>query len=319
MTLGDVSDGDLKTRLGAVLLGASAVVGALFLLAALAVVALDLRILTVRSGSMEPAIGTGALAVARTVPAGDLAVGDVVSVPTGAGGRVTHRVVTMERNPDGTVALELRGDANRVADADRYQVAEADRVWLTVPGLGYAAAFLASPLCLLLLGAHTLLLLRILLAGRASPSPRHRVAARRMGPPRAALAISLGLVAILPGLALGARSAPTLAAWTDPVTPVEAGFSATTIPAPSFSCGLIGAFSVRFNWSAVPGATSYTLHYGSGGSQTRTTTSTSETVTTLISGGTAWVTAHRDYGSTTWTSANSTIRHYTVAFISLCG
>jgi hypothetical protein len=75
---------------------------------------------------------------------------------------------------------------------------------------------------------------------------------------------------------------------------------------------------VTFNWTAVAGATNYTLHYGSGGAQTKTVTGTSTTVVAAISGGTAWLVANRNFGSTTWTSAASPTRTYTVAAVSLC-
>jgi hypothetical protein len=116
-----------------------------------------------------------------------------------------------------------------------------------------------------------------------------------------------------------ATSAPAWATFTD-VVPVSGSTVATaTVPAPSsFTCGLVGVLSVTFNWTAVPGATSYTVHYGAGGAQTTTVTGTSATVVTAIAGGTAWVQANRDFGSTTWTSAASPSRSYTVALVSLC-
>jgi hypothetical protein len=95
-------------------------------------------------------------------------------------------------------------------------------------------------------------------------------------------------------------------------------FTATTVAAPTLSCGALGVLSVTFNWTAVPGATDYTLHYGSGGSSTVTTTATTRTIVTAISGGTAWVVANRSFGSTTWSSVASNSRTYTVAVASLC-
>jgi len=61
------------------------------------------------------------------------------------------------------------------------------------------------------------------------------------------------------------------------------------------------------------------LHYGSGGATTVDVTGTSKTITAAVSGGTAWVLANRNFGSTTWTSVASTTRTYTVALTSLCG
>jgi hypothetical protein len=120
---------------------------------------------------------------------------------------------------------------------------------------------------------------------------------------------------------LAARSTSTLAAWTDAVgTGGSSTLTTTTIAPPaSFTCGLVGLFSVTFGWTPVPGATSYTLHYGPAGSETRTVTGTSAVVGAVISGGTAWVTAEKDYGSATWTSAPSNTRGYSVLAVSVCG
>jgi hypothetical protein len=116
-----------------------------------------------------------------------------------------------------------------------------------------------------------------------------------------------------------ARTPWTLAAWTDAVGVSGTTLTAYTVPpSPTFTCGALGIFSVKFDWAAVSGATSYTMHYGSGGAQTLTATATSATITTAISAGTAWVLANHDFGSATWTSAASPTRTYTVAVWSLC-
>jgi len=92
-----------------------------------------------------------------------------------------------------------------------------------------------------------------------------------------------------------------------------------TVPAPAtFTCGTLGVLSVTFNWTAVAGATNYTLHYGSGGALTKAVTGTSTTIVTPISSGTAWLQANRSFGATTWTSVASATRTYTVAAVSLC-
>ena len=106
--------------------------------------------------------------------------------------------------------------------------------------------------------------------------------------------------------------------WTDPATSTTGTFSAGTVTAPTLSCGALGVLSVTFNWTAVAGATSYTLHYGAGGASTLNTASTTATLVAAITGGTAWVVAHREFASTTWSSVGSNTRTYTVAVVSLC-
>ncbi|RMI07027.1 signal peptidase I [Cellulomonas triticagri] len=123
------------------LLDVGAVVGVLTVVVTVACVALGVRPAVVVSGSMRPEIPVGALTFARTVPAGSVEVGDVVTVPrVRADGLVTHRVVSTEPSEDvaGATRLELQGDANAQPDALPYEVADAGKVVAVVPGLGYA-------------------------------------------------------------------------------------------------------------------------------------------------------------------------------------
>lgn len=132
-------------------LNIGAVAGTLCIVVALASIVFGITPLVVRSASMAPDMPTGSLAIARTVPATDLRVGDVVSVDNATGTRITHRIV--ETAPVGDrVALTLRGDANRVTDPLPYVVGEADRVLVDVPLLGYAAAWLSSKTAIFLGG-----------------------------------------------------------------------------------------------------------------------------------------------------------------------
>jgi signal peptidase I len=294
-------------------------VGAVLGLAALLLVALGawsgVRPLVFRSGSMAPTIDTGALALAHRVAATDLRVGDVVSVRTGSGARVTHRVVGIDLSSR-TASLTLKGDANEVADAETYVVGSAYRVFWHVPWVGYAARAVVTPAVLWLLSLGAVVLLLRTRSGRGSgggrrarraPAGRHR--ARRAG------ATAVATMAVLAGPAGPAGAA----AWTDPVAISGSTFTAGTVPPPAFDCFAVNVLSVTFAWTAVSGATSYTVHYGSGGSQTASTTNTSYTTVSVISGGTAWVVANRNYGSTTWSSVASNTRSYTVAVLGFCG
>ena len=126
------------------LLNLGAGLGVLCLLAAVASIGFGIRPLIFRSGSMGPEIRTGALGLARTVPAAELAVGDVVSVVNDRGVRVTHRIQTA-RYTSSTATLTLRGDANPTADPEPYVVTEADRLFFSVNNVGYVVSALSSP------------------------------------------------------------------------------------------------------------------------------------------------------------------------------
>ena len=133
-------------------LNIGAVGGVICIVAAALSMFLGIRPLVFQSGSMSPTINTGALALARTVPAQQLEVGDVVSVTNPSGVRITHRVAALEPGGDGEVSMTMRGDANAADDPMPYLISEADRVLFHVNGLGYAVAWLSNPVAIFLGG-----------------------------------------------------------------------------------------------------------------------------------------------------------------------
>ena len=133
-------------------LNAGALAGLLCLLAAAVGMFLGVTPLVVRSGSMAPTFSTGALALSRSVPADELQVGDIVSVVGADDVRITHRVAALAPAGGDTTAVTLRGDANDVDDPAPYLLTEADRVFLHVDRVGYAVAWLSSPVAIFLGG-----------------------------------------------------------------------------------------------------------------------------------------------------------------------
>jgi signal peptidase len=98
--------------------------------------ALGITPIAFRSDSMAPAISSGDLALARSVSAGDIGEGDIVSVIDRQGRRVTHRVV--EFQPYGSrIRLTLQADGSGAPDVEAYDVTDADRVFASIPWLGY--------------------------------------------------------------------------------------------------------------------------------------------------------------------------------------
>lgn len=296
-----------------------AILGSLCLLWAVVGAALGLTPLVFTSGSMSPAIDAGDLSFARTVTADRVGPGDVVSVLNSDGVRITHRVVGVDPTDDGAV-LTLKGDANAAPDAEAYTVSSVERVEVTVPWLGRVVDAASSPLGMFLGG---LLVGGALFAGfgrrpgdGAPPRGGHR---RRARTARRGTAVVALVVVGLAVASAGHGVQPTRAAFTDVGTVGSGSLASATVPAPSnFRCSGLGVLSVTFAWDAAPGATNYTLHYGSGGNTTLLVAGTSATITTVISGGTAWVVANRNFGSTVWSSGASNTRTYTVAVASLC-
>jgi hypothetical protein len=192
-------------------------------------------------------------------------------------------------------------------------------ILFSIPYAGRVVAAASGPIGLFLLGGYVAFVVMILVDERRRRGPSSRGGSRKATDRREKRAVAVVGVLLAGVATVEAAPEPTFAAWTDSVGVGTSTLSTSTVPVPqNFRCGTLGVLSVQFQWDAVAGATNYTLHYGSGGSSTMTVTGTSQTITAVISGGTAWVNANRTFASTTWTSANSNTRTYTVAVVSLC-
>ncbi len=231
-----------------------AVLGVLCATWAVCAVAFGLTPLVLVSGSMSPAIEVGDLAVARSVPADRVAEGDVVSVRSPDGVRVTHRVVET-RSLGGSTSLVLRGDANAAPDATPYEVETVDRVLFHVPHAGRALAAASSRAGTLLV---TGLVAGLLLLGFGGSQPRRPPGGRRRAAPARAAAprrrvpgggLLLGAVVVgtaVTGASVVPGPTPTTAAFTD-VGGVTAAPSAYTLPKPALTCAKVGS-DLRFSW-----------------------------------------------------------------------
>lgn len=114
--------------------------------------------LIVTSGSMEPGIPVGSVALTRPILVTAVTVGDVVSFRRpGRKDTITHRVAAVERQGD-AIVLTTRGDANGSNDTEPISVrGRIHRVEHVVPYAGYAVRYARSPL-----GAVVLFLIPIL-------------------------------------------------------------------------------------------------------------------------------------------------------------
>lgn len=234
-----------------------AILGTLCILWTAALVLLGVTPLVVLSGSMAPALNPGDVAFARTVPASEVTTGDVVSVVSASGVRITHRVIDSApaRSPLGAGAvLHLQGDANDSPDPEAYTVSSVHEVVASVPRLGYLLHAAGSPWGI---AAGLALLLACVALGWRAPerhadarhdaapraadtSPTRRIAAGRTAARRMAALLALTLV---PLFALGSTAAPqnTLAYFSDSPTAnsVASGIDA----APWFTCAQAMAVS----------------------------------------------------------------------------
>jgi signal peptidase I len=94
----------------------------------------------VLSGSMEPALPVGSLAIAKAVPASTIEKGDVITFarPGTRGETITHRVVAITEGRERR--FTTRGDANPSRDPWQVQLpGQVGEHVATVPHAGYAA------------------------------------------------------------------------------------------------------------------------------------------------------------------------------------
>ena len=132
------------------------VVGFLGLIALLLIVSVlpisgNFQVMTVLSGSMEPAIKTGSVVVVK--PVNEYGIGDIVTFNSASKGGVptTHRIIEM-KVIDGDAIYITKGDANNAPDAR--EIKEKDivgKVLLNVPYMGYAVDFARKPLGFMLI------------------------------------------------------------------------------------------------------------------------------------------------------------------------
>ena len=122
------------------------VVVALLLIVSVLPITGNYKIMTVISGSMEPAIKTGSVVIVK--PASDYKIGDVITfgpysrtkAPT------THRIYDMKIEGGNPVYI-TKGDVNNAPDAREIQKKDVvGKVLFDVPFVGYAVDFAKKPL-----------------------------------------------------------------------------------------------------------------------------------------------------------------------------
>ncbi|HEV7726105.1 MAG TPA: signal peptidase I [Modestobacter sp.] len=124
---------------------------------------LGYRTMTMLTGSMAPAIDPGDVTIVTPLPVTAVAPGMIISyhIPVDDHRLVSHRVLTVTDNPDGTVTVQTKGDANDAPDPWQ-AVLQGDTAWqvrAVIPELGNLIEALRTPLVsqALVYGAPTLL------------------------------------------------------------------------------------------------------------------------------------------------------------------
>jgi signal peptidase I len=128
------------------------------------------RTMTMLTGSMAPEIEPGDITIVTPISVDDVTEGMVITyhIPIDDHRVVTHRVVSVERNPAGAITVQTKGDANEANDpwVATLQGDTAYQVRAVVPEVGSVIQALRAPMIapVLLYGAPTLLVGWLLLS-----------------------------------------------------------------------------------------------------------------------------------------------------------
>lgn len=173
--------------LGSLLLTFSAALGVIAIAAVAVCAIFGLRPVVVISGSMEPKLPVGSMVFYRTVPAQEVAVGDIVTVPRsdGAAGLITHRV-KQATTKGGVTTLRLKGDANSTEDPLPYVVTSVGEFVGQIPVAGTIALAMRTPLGIAAVATYVAALIAVIVFGRRRTKPVSGRKGRRAAPPIAA-------------------------------------------------------------------------------------------------------------------------------------
>jgi signal peptidase len=101
----------------------------------------------VQTGSMQPGLPPGSLAVVRPVEPGDVQVGTVVTYQLRSGDPTvaTHRVVSIGIDAEGEYRFRTQGDANGAMDPEPVRPAQVKgALWYEVPYLGHVNEYVSG-------------------------------------------------------------------------------------------------------------------------------------------------------------------------------
>ncbi|WP_407360084.1 signal peptidase I [Microbacterium sp. LBN7] len=109
----------------------------------------QITLIMFRTGSMSPTIPAGSVSIVQRIPAGEIEIGDVVTVDRPGELPVTHRVTSIEPGASAQErVITMRGDANASEDPFPYTVTSVRIVLFSVPGIALLVAGMGSPIVL---------------------------------------------------------------------------------------------------------------------------------------------------------------------------
>lgn len=132
--------------IGEGLLWLASLVGLICILSVVLAWTFNVSLIMFRTGSMEPTIPSGSVAVVREVPAETVERGEILTVDRPGQLPVTHRVIDVQPgdSPDERV-IRMQGDANESEDPHPYTVTEARTYLIHVPHVANAVHQMSNP------------------------------------------------------------------------------------------------------------------------------------------------------------------------------
>jgi signal peptidase len=110
---------------------------------------LGYRTMTMLTASMSPSIDPGDVTVVTPLAVSDVTEGMVITyhIPIGEHQLITHRVVSVEHGPDGSVTVQTKGDNNEAVDpwSATLEGDTAYQVRAVIPEIGHAIHALRTP------------------------------------------------------------------------------------------------------------------------------------------------------------------------------
>lgn len=106
----------------------------------------NITLIMFRTGSMEPTIPAGSVAVVQEIPASEVEVGDILTVNREGQMPVTHRVTSIDSGLSSEErVITMQGDANEVEDPAPYTITEGRRALFSVPGAANVVNQMGNP------------------------------------------------------------------------------------------------------------------------------------------------------------------------------
>jgi signal peptidase len=227
--------------IGDILLWLAAIAGVICIVVVIAALVFHVTLIMFKTGSMEPTIPTGSLAVVHEIPADQARVGDIVTVDRHGQLPVTHRVTSVTPAASGATRITLRGDANPTDDAAPYVVKTVRVVWTWVPGWARVVVWFSNPLVLAVLAIGATTLVTWAFWPREAGHGRRRARRRRRG------ALAGGATALLATTLLVVGTAPTEAHAAEVETVVTSQYlRLTSISDPDQTSSMIRAVPVAW-------------------------------------------------------------------------